>query len=65
VLTCIHVREDTFIYSLFQATQVRVRTLLNLGTQNDEIRQVLVESDRGTMLGFIDLSVLSGTTTQG
>jgi hypothetical protein len=65
LLTCIHVRENTLVYNLFQVTQVRVWTLLDLGTQNNKIRQVLVKSNRDTMLRVIDQRIGGNTTAQG
>ena len=62
-LTCIHVREDTLIGDLFQLAQVSVRTRLDLGVQDNEIRQVLVETNRATVLRVVYQGFLTRAPT--
>ena len=62
-LTCIHVREDTLISDLFQLAQVGVRTRLDLGTQNNEVCQVLVKANRDTVLRVVYQGFLARAPT--
>lgn len=54
IFTCIHMRKDTLVRDLLKLAQVSVRTLLNLGTQNNKVRQVLVKPNRDSVLGVVD-----------
>ena len=47
-------RKDTLVRDLLKLAQVSVRTLLNLGTQNNKVRQVLVKPNRDSVLGVVD-----------
>jgi hypothetical protein len=54
IFTFTHVRKDTRICDLLQLAQVSVRTFLNLGTQNNKIRQVFVKPDRDPVFRVVD-----------
>ena len=51
--TRIRVRENTSVSDFFRSTEVSVWTLLNPGAQNNEIRQILVEAHRDTVLRVV------------